>query len=91
MTTALTDLELAHALRKAIDDKMLGRDVTSASGGGRSVSYSDRSVDELIIYYRQVRARIPQHHGELPVIEPLKGGSDGSRRPPARYRSNGFV
>ncbi len=85
MTAETETLTLCRDLKAAIDAKMLGKSVTSAGRSGRSVSYSETSLDNLIAYYRQNRAALtPDEQALVPDIQPLKAGS-GERRPPARY------
>lgn len=61
--------QLAKDLKAAIDDRILGRNVQSAGHKGRSVAYAERSTNELIAYYNQIRKSCPDALGDAELIE----------------------
>lgn len=88
------DVALAKLLYARINEQLTGVSVTSVSGSGRSVSYANVSVGDLINYYRQVRARLSAEAiaaNNLPDVAPLTASNGAGDRRPAYYTSRGCV
>lgn len=85
---ASDQLQLAQDLRAAIYARALGRQVQSASGSGRSVSYGAMTVSEMIALYDQTRAQCTlAEQALLPPISPLDLPGPSGRGRPLYYRS----
>ncbi len=59
------------ALYDAIQERMLGRKPASVSHRGRSVSYADTPVDDMVKIYIQMRSQCAEARAKLPELKPL--------------------
>lgn len=85
-----TCLETLRDLKAAIDARLLGRQVQSVDHKGRSISYSEMSVSDMITYYRQLWLQCPEAQAELPELKPLDA-PPGARGRPARFLGRRWV
>ncbi len=78
--------KLAKELKATIDARMTGRQVQSSSAKGRSASFADVPLRELIAYYNQVRTSCPEAmaDAELIALQPLDQPT-GTRGGPAVF------
>lgn len=59
-----------RTLSASIDARAEGRQVMSAGGKGRSVSYSNTTLRDMILHYRSLYASCPDAAGsDLPLYE----------------------
>jgi len=72
-------LELYTAIRA----RMLGKQPTSVSHKGRSVSYADTPLEKLIGFYNQMRAGCAEAEANLPAIssDPYAGQRGRALKP----------
>jgi len=58
-------------LKAKIDQRIDGGQVTSVGHRGRSLQYSETSVNDMIRYYNQLWQQCPAAQAELPQLVPL--------------------
>lgn len=78
-------LETVRELHAAITARMTGRQVQSVGHRGRTLSYSDTSISDMISLYRQLWAQCPEAQAELPNLQPLDAHVSTTPRQPGRY------
>lgn len=84
--------QLVKDLSEIINARMLGRQVQSSSAKGRSASFAETPIKELISYYNQRRAACADALADPELIEltPLDQPT-ASRGAPARFLGRPWV
>ena len=84
--------QLVKDLAAIIDARMLGRQVSSSSAKGRSATFTEMPIKELIAYYNQKRAACADALAdpELIALAPLDQPT-GTRGAPARFFGRSWV
>lgn len=84
--------QLVKDLAELINARMLGRQVQSSSAKGRSASFAEVPLRELIAYYNQRRLACPDALADAELIElqPLDQPT-ATRGGPARFYGRGWV
>jgi len=84
--------QLVKDLAEVIDARMLGRQVSSSSAKGRSATFTEMPIRELIAYYNQKRAACADALADtsLIAIAPLDQPT-GTRGAPARFLGRSWV